>query len=112
MSRHGLPKIGFSFIAQGKTYIVKYLLKDFEAFKQELTGLNPQVQFTSVTQSANTDLYNEDLGKAIEDKAHGLPVLTGVGKAVSKLNMVSALIIGLVITFALIIWLVVATSPK
>lgn len=112
MSRHGLPMIGFSLTAQGQTYEVKYFLKDFETFKQALTSLNPQVHFASVTQAANTDLYNEDLGKAIEEKAHGLPVITGFGKFVSKLNIVSALIIGLIITFALIIWLVIATSPR
>jgi hypothetical protein len=112
MSKHGLPMIGFSFTAQGQTYEVKNFLKDFEAFKQALTSSNPQIQFASVTQAANTDLYNEDIGKVIQEKAHGLPVLTGFGKFVSKLNLVSGFIIGLIITIALIVWLVIATNPK
>jgi hypothetical protein len=106
----GSPMIGFSLTAQNETYQVKNFLENFEGFKQVITGLNPKIQFATVTQAADTDLYNEDIGKMIQDKANGLPVISGFGKFVSKLNLVSGLILGLIITFALIIWLVLATS--
>ncbi len=106
----GSPMIGFSLTIQNQTYQVKNFLEDFEGFKQAIISLNPRIQFATVTQSADTDLYNEDIGKMIQDKANGLPIVTGFGKFVSKLNLVSALILGLIITFALIAWLVLATS--
>uniref|UniRef100_A0A7V3J9S5 PH domain-containing protein n=1 Tax=candidate division CPR3 bacterium TaxID=2268181 RepID=A0A7V3J9S5_UNCC3 len=106
----GAPVIGFSFTSQNQVYEVKPFLQDFIGFKQAITTLNPAIQFDTVTAKSDQDFYNQDLGKTIQEKAHGLPVVTGFGKFVSKLNLVSALIIGLIITFALIIWLAIATS--
>ncbi|MCL5666994.1 MAG: hypothetical protein M1383_04465 [Patescibacteria group bacterium] len=106
----GAPVIGFSFAAQNQIYEVKPLLQDFTGFKQTVTALNPTIKFDTVTAKSNQDFYNQDLGKAIQEKAHGLPIVTGFGKFVSRLNFVSAFIIGLVIVFALIIWLAIATG--
>ncbi len=106
----GAPIIGFSFTAQNQVYEVKPFLQDFVGFKQTITALNPAIKFDTVTAKTDQDFYNQDLGKTIQEKAGGIPVVTGFGKFVSKLNLVSALIIGLIITFALIIWLAVATS--
>ncbi len=99
--------IGFNFVANNQIYEVKPILDNFENFKQTIISLNPNIKFEEVTAKANVDFYNMDLGKALQEKA---PVLTGVGKFISKLNFVSAFIILLLIVLALITWLVLATN--
>ncbi len=110
--RSGASLIGFSFSAQNQIYVVKPFLENFENFKQTIISLNPSVKFEDITDKVDKDFGNLDLGKALQEKVQGSPVLTGIGKILSKINFATGFIIALVITFLLIFWLVMATGPK
>lgn len=108
----GANLIGFSFSAQNQVYEVKPFLENFENFKQTIISLNPSIKFDEITAKADKDFYEQDLGKALQEKAQGSSVLSGMGKILSKINFATGFIIALIITFILIFWLVMATGPK
>jgi hypothetical protein len=106
----GTGLIGFSLSAQNQIYEVKPFLEDFDFFKQTISNLNPSIKFEAITAKADKDFYNMDLGKALQDKAPGVPVVTGIGKFISKLNFATGFILFLIITLSLLFWLVMATN--